>query len=474
MATPLSSPWALAIHNKDLLIAMAGYHQIWKLPLDGSEIGPFAGNGKEDIVDGPRLTGEPYEDGSSFAQPSGLSSNGTWLYVADSEGSSIRAVPLEGNNDVRTVVGSILLRQDRLFAFGIDPTGGGLPHEPASDWPTRDEVATYNAGVRAAIDHCLAEADLGRAELGQGRVFEVAIEHRLMHVETLAYLLHQLPFDRKRGRATDPPPAPVPSLRERTARIPAGRATLGQSRTSGTFGWDNEYDEWTTDVPAFTIDAGKVSNREYLEFVRAGGYAERPLWSDDDWAWREQQSVHHPLFWLPRDGGFSWRGMFAELPLPLDAPVYVSHAEASAYARWKHRALPSEGQFHRAAFGTPEGGERAYPWGDEAPQPHHGNFDFQRWEPTPAGAFPAGNSAFGVADLIGNGWEWTSTVFAPFAGFERFPFYAGYSADFFDGKHYVMKGGSPRTAACMLRRSFRNWFQPHYPYVYATFRCVEH
>jgi formylglycine-generating enzyme required for sulfatase activity len=89
------------------------------------------------------------------------------------------------------------------------------------------------------------------------------------------------------------------------------------------------------------------------------------------------------------------------------------------------------------------------------------------------GAHPGGASAFGVQDLVGNGWEWTQTEFAPFPGFAAMPFYPSYSANFFDGKHYVMKGGSPRTAACMLRRSFRNWFQPHYPYVYATFRRVE-
>jgi iron(II)-dependent oxidoreductase len=88
-------------------------------------------------------------------------------------------------------------------------------------------------------------------------------------------------------------------------------------------------------------------------------------------------------------------------------------------------------------------------------------------------AHPAGASAFGVHDLLGNGWEWTRSVFGPLPGFAPFPFYPGYSANFFDGKHYVMKGGSPRTAACMLRRSFRNWFQAHYPYVYAAFRCVE-
>jgi formylglycine-generating enzyme required for sulfatase activity len=102
-----------------------------------------------------------------------------------------------------------------------------------------------------------------------------------------------------------------------------------------------------------------------------------------------------------------------------------------------------------------------------------GNFDFAHWETAPSGAHSAGASAFGIHDLVGNGWEWTRTIFAPHPGFSPMPFYPGYSANFFDGKHYVMKGGSQRTAACMLRRSFRNWFQPHYPYVYAAFRCVE-
>jgi formylglycine-generating enzyme required for sulfatase activity len=87
-------------------------------------------------------------------------------------------------------------------------------------------------------------------------------------------------------------------------------------------------------------------------------------------------------------------------------------------------------------------------------------------------AHPAGDSAFGLAQLVGNGWEWTSTAFAPFEGFQPFPFYPGYSADFFDHQHFVLKGGSPRTALALLRRSFRNWFRPEYRYAFASFRCV--
>jgi formylglycine-generating enzyme required for sulfatase activity len=164
--------------------------------------------------------------------------------------------------------------------------------------------------------------------------------------------------------------------------------------------------------------------------------------------------------------------MFEEIPLPVEWPVFLSHAEAEAFGRWKGKNLPTEAQYHRAAFATPEGAEHLYPWGNDAPGLHHGNFDFRSWAPAPVGSFPAGRSAFGVFDLVGNGWEWTSTTFKPFPGFRPFPFYPGYSADFFDGKHFVMKGGSQRTAAALLRRSFRNWFQQFYPNIYATFRCV--
>jgi hypothetical protein len=87
--------------------------------LDGTAIGPYAGNGREDIVDGPLLPRQPYQEGfASFAQPSGLASDGQWLYVADSEGSSIRAVPFDPRQKVRTVVGTAGLGVARLFTFG--------------------------------------------------------------------------------------------------------------------------------------------------------------------------------------------------------------------------------------------------------------------------------------------------------------------------------------------------------------------
>jgi gamma-glutamyl hercynylcysteine S-oxide synthase len=373
---------------------------------------------------------------------------------------------------------------DKLFAFGIDPLGGGLPMDAPGDWPSIAQVEKYNHKARSRIDAALRNPRAPRptdANLVDGTLLHVAVEHRLMHVETLAYLLHNLPAERKIPQpmpASDPRPAPQP----RRVAIAAGVATLGQPRRGGhAFGWDNEFEAAQIFVPSFSIDVFPVTNAQFLKFVHAGGYEDASYWRREDWEWKRQERVEHPYFWLPRssspatdpDTQWEYRAMFGTIPLPRSWPVYVSFAEAAAYARWAGKKLPSEAQWHRAAYGTPEGKETAYPWGDAAPDSHRGNFHFQRWDAAPVDAHAEGASAFGVQDLMGNGWEWTSSPFAPLPGFEPFPFYRGYSADFFDRKHFVMKGGSPSTDACMLRRSFRNWFQPHYRYANATFRCVE-
>jgi formylglycine-generating enzyme required for sulfatase activity len=147
--------------------------------------------------------------------------------------------------------------------------------------------------------------------------------------------------------------------------------------------------------------------------------------------------------------------MFGVVPLPLDHPVWVTWQQASGFATWRGVGLPSEAQHCLAARRTSAANGQ--------PDALRDNFGFHRWDPI---AVDEG------AGFAGNGWEWTRDLFGPFAGFQAHPDYPGYSADFFDGAHYVMKGASPRTAARMSRLSFRNWFRPEYPYMYAGFRVV--
>ena len=312
---------------------------------------------------------------------------------------------------------------DKLFEFGIDPAAGQSPQDRPQDWPQPDEICKYNRRVRDEIDGALAQG--GAPE----QIWRVAIEHRLMHAETLAYMLHNLPPERKiappdLGARRDGTP-PAPSMIE----VPSGEAILGRKRGDG-FGWDNEFEQHTVALPAFAMSRYKVTNGEYLDFVRQG--------------------ADPPHFWFRQGGEWFQRTMFGAAPLPLGWPVYVTQREAAAYSQWRGKELPTEAQFHRAADGAAAV-----------------NCDFQNWDPV-----PVASESPGLSQLVGNGWEWTSTVFAPFPGFAPQALYPTYSQGSFDGQHYVLKGAGPRTDPRLIRRTFRNWFQPRYPWVHEAFRLA--
>jgi gamma-glutamyl hercynylcysteine S-oxide synthase len=360
---------------------------------------------------------------------------------------------------------------ETIFARGIDPdeeANAVARGNPA--WPSRDVVRAYAEEADRRLADAITNAEIerdGHPLLERAQALWTILEHEEMHQETLAYIWHEAPYAWKRKPEsywTVPPRMQAPGLRPHTSPvlIPAGVATLGtklgprpttHDPQTDSFAWDNELPQHQVDVDAFAIDPFNVTNAEYLAYVESTG-------------------VSAPHFWKRVGDAWYWRGMFELVPLPLDWPVYVTWDEASAFARWRGRRLPTEAEFHRAAYGAPDGTERRYPWGDVMPYRAPGNFDFARWDPECVGVHPEGVSAFGVHDLVGNGWEWTADVFAPFDGFQPMASYPEYSAEFFDGQHFVMKGASPMTARALTRRGFRNWFRPRYPYVYATFRCV--
>jgi iron(II)-dependent oxidoreductase len=359
---------------------------------------------------------------------------------------------------------------EEIFARGIDPeTEAKALARGNPAWPSRPVVQAYAAAADREIEDAIAVAASRSAEEADGAALRQALwtilEHEEMHHETLAYMWHEIPYDRKQrpdGYATlgDANNSQLSALNVPTGRggqvvIPAGRTTLGTRAADAPFAWDNELEAHEVGVDAFAVDTLDVTNEQFLEFVDAGGYRDSRWWRADDWAWVQAESMTHPRFWERVGDRWYWRAMFERVPLPPSWPVYVTWAEAAAYAAWRGLRLMTEAEYHRAATGS-------------APV----NVDFTRWDPVPVGSRPEAASAFGIHDLVGNGWEWTSTPFAPFAGFVPLPSYPEYSADFFDGEHFVMKGASPVTAAGLIRPGFRNWFRPRYPYVYATFRCA--
>jgi ergothioneine biosynthesis protein EgtB len=359
---------------------------------------------------------------------------------------------------------------DALFEAGIDPPDDAVPtrQDDAALWPRLERVLAFRDRVRSDLRSALQEPAL--AEL-----LPMVLEHELMHQETLLYMLQQLPAAAKRppaDLASRPESPAVSPVHDERVHVPAGPAHLGAA--SGEFCWDNEQPECEVPTEAFAIDSLPVTHREYREFVSAGGYDDARVWTEDGWRWLRQTRRAMPHGWSA--DGHDWRvaTLFGDVPFDDAAewPASVTHCEAQAFARFSGARLPSEYEFHRAAYATPDGGLRAHPWGDTAPAPEHANLGLRRFRPTPVGSHPLGVSAFGVHEMVGNGWEWTATPFRPFPGFRPLPSYRGYSADFFDERHFVLLGGSFATDLRLARRSFRNWFQPHYPYVFTKFRRV--
>jgi ergothioneine biosynthesis protein EgtB len=367
---------------------------------------------------------------------------------------------------------------DELFERGIDPVGVD-GYEAATQWPPLDDVLEYRDRVR---EHLLAlvERVLERADrdplAARGRILNVVLEHELMHQETLQYMLQQLEPEAKRR-----PESLAPYRFERGAangsvEVGGGEVVLGADFESVEFGWDNEFPEHRLEVRDFQIDRTPVTIGDWIGFMEDAGYRRPELWQAGDWQWRSRNAVEHPADWKAANGGWQLRTMFDRLNLDRvrNWPVMVSLAEARAYCRWRGRRLPTEAELHRALYTAPSGEQRRYPWGDAPPEPGvHGNFGFSRWAPAAVGSFPEGASGWGVHDGVGNLWQWTASPFAPLPGFTPYiRSYPGYSADFFDERHFVMLGASWATPTAIIRRSLRNWFQDRYQYAFAGFRTV--
>lgn len=345
---------------------------------------------------------------------------------------------------------------EKLFERGIDPADPSAAAALAlAAWPPRAVVQAFGRACDAAVEDALAHAAIDVPQnpmLERAQAAWLILEHEEMHQETYSYILHRMPYAQKSApanyRAAGDPPQPA----QRRIEIPAGIATLGLRRGAIPFAWDNEFEETTVEVAAFECDVYPITNGDWLQFVREGG----PV----------------PSFWLDTGGEFKLLGAWEQLALPRSWPVWVTNEQARAYAAWTGRRVMTEAEYHRAAYGTPQGTERQQPWGDAAASAAHGNFDWVSWDAEPIGARPAGASAWGIHELVGNGWEHTSTPFGPLPGFAPHVLYPPYSSDFFDGKHYVVKGASPVTARELVRRSFRNWYYGDYPFLFAKFRTV--
>ena len=335
-----------------------------------------------------------------------------------------------------------------------------------------DEAGQYIGLVRRKVLDALERMRLDGADalLDSGFVFGMVLQHEHQHDETML-ATHQL----RRGLPVLPDgdalPAPNALLTGAEVRIPAGRFVMGTS--DDPWAYDNERPAHDVDLPAYFIDTVPVSNRAYRGFVEDGGYDEQRWWSPAGWEWRTASGKHTPAFWV-RDGDGWQRRRFGRLePLPDDEPVqHVCFHEAEAYARWAGRRLPTEAEWEKAAsWDQATRTKRRFPWGEDAPADQHANLGQRRYRPTAAGSFPAGASAYGALQMLGDVWEWTSSEFTGYPGFRSFP-YKEYSEVFFDDGYRVLRGGSWATDPMACRNTFRNWDHPIRRQIFAGFRTA--
>ena len=373
-------------------------------------------------------------------------------------------------------------QRQALSAAPLLPRGDALydsarvAHDTRWDLPLlpRAEVLRY---LETVLERSLAAEP--------GYFHELSLAHEDMHGEALLYTRQTLgyaaPALREPAR-TQSAPVPAPTKTRAKSAAPAASDAgplpgdvevpgcifqLG-ARPKAPFVFDNEKWAHPLAVASFRIARAPVTNDELLEFVEAGGYGDERFWSREGWRWRAAAGAGHPVYWRRRQGGRWFERRFdAEVPLAPHRPaIHVCWYEAAAFCRWSGRRLPTEAEWELAAS-TPE--KRAFPWGEAPPDPQTANLDAAAGGTVDVAAHPAGDSAYGCRQLIGNVWEWTASDFQPYPGFVVDP-YKEYSAPWFSSPHKVLRGGCWATRARLLRNTWRNFYPPDRRDVLAGFR----
>jgi gamma-glutamyl hercynylcysteine S-oxide synthase len=334
------------------------------------------------------------------------------------------------------------------------------------------EARSHIAMVRGRVFDVLEKVDLDPAVplLNDGFVYGMVAQHEHQHDETMLATLQLMASPYPHVAVPAPAGRPLP---EGEVLIPGGSFVMGTDTEP--FAYDNERPAHTVDVADFYIDSAPVTNGQYLAFVEAGGYDEPRLWSDAGWGHRLEADLEAPQFWS-REGGGTWsvKRYGRQIDLPLDEPVqHVCWYEADAYARFAGRRLPTEAEWEKAATGAPGGWGVSPRQGRREPLPtaSSANLGGRHFGPAGVGAYPDGASRYGVEQMLGDVWEWTSSDFTAYPGFTTFP-YKEYSEVFYGSDYKVLRGGSWATSPLVARTTFRNWDYPIRRQIFAGFRCA--
>jgi gamma-glutamyl hercynylcysteine S-oxide synthase len=333
--------------------------------------------------------------------------------------------------------------------------------------PQKSDTIVYTIRVLEDVKEFVGKRLTNQTEY----FLSLALFHEDMHAEAITYTRQTLGYPAPQltqfnGQSQTPD---ADLIANSDAFIPGGPFMLGNTAEDA-FVFDNEKQPVQIDVQPFAISRTATTNAEYRAFVDDRGYERSGLWSNDGWQWRQDVGANHPVYWK-FDGGEWWRRNFDEfVRLESNLPVlHVNWYEAEAYCRWAGRRLPTEAEWEMAASTEPGTSRKLrFPWGDEPPIPSRANLDSRAMGCVAVDALPAGDSAYGCRQMIGNTWEWTATDFNPYPGFVAGP-YKEYSEPWF-GNHKVLRGGCWATRSRLINNTYRNFYTPDRRDVWAGFR----
>ncbi|MBT3989033.1 MAG: ergothioneine biosynthesis protein EgtB [Rhodospirillaceae bacterium] len=346
------------------------------------------------------------------------------------------------------------------------------------------ETQNYIDDIRSRMIDRLGEiSDSNLADEQDSFIYPFATFHEDMHTEAYTYTRNTLEYPMPNFAAAKELDKSKLETGPHTGdvKIPGGTFLLG-STPDDPFLFDNE--KWAHDVTVhpFQIARAAVTNEDFAAFVADDGYKRRDLWHDIGWGWRARAEAEHPVYWIP-DGPEKWlmRHYDQTIELPPHQPlIHVNWYEASAYCNWAKRRLPSEIEWEVAATTEPVNGgkefsktKRPYPWGHDKETVARANLDGRGLGTVDVAAFAEGDSAWGLRQMLGNTWEWTSSNFEPYPGFKA-DSYKEYSEPVF-GTRKVLRGGAWATRSRMLNSKYRNFFTPERRDVFGGFRtCAPH
>ncbi len=336
--------------------------------------------------------------------------------------------------------------------------------------PTVEETVRYrnavDEGMRKLFD--MADTVPGADRLAQ--LVRLGIEHEMQHQELLVYDIKHLLCD----LYDVAPPAALPEPAEVGGEVEISGGLFRMGHRGDGFAFDNEKPSHQVYVQDFAMDRAPVSNGEYLRFVESGGYNDYRWWFSEGWKAVHDEQWEAPLYWELQDGRWlirDFHGLHRVKDKANEPVSHVSFYEASAYAKWAGKRLPTEAEWERAACHDPASGEsRPFPWGSMAPGAGRANLlEDNRWGVAPIGSCPEGQTPYGCHQMIGDVWEWTTSDYVPYPGFA--PDFDEYNDKWMVGQK-VLRGGSFATPRSHIRTTYRNFFHPNERWMVAGFRCA--